>query len=102
MVLTGKIALILLRKTMVLSERIVGAGVWVWHIVLCRRRTMIELIRLVVYLGLDLRSLMGWWMLVLHLVPVVGLEARDLSVLISVCMRWSTVDKWWGIESERK
>ena len=59
MVLTGKIVCTLLRKTIVLSWRIVGVGVLVWHIILGWRQTMIELSRLVVYLGLDLRSLMG-------------------------------------------
>ena len=58
-VLTGNIVRVLLRKTIVLSGRIVGVGVLIWRIVLGWRRTMIELIRLVVYLGLDLRSLMG-------------------------------------------
>ena len=41
-------------------------------------------------------------MWVLYLVPVVVLVARDLSVLIRVCMLWITVDEWWGIESERE
>ena len=41
-------------------------------------------------------------MWVLHLVPVEGLKARDLSVLMRVCMRWITIDEWWGIESERE
>ena len=55
-VLGGKIVCTLLRKIMVLSGRIVGVGVLIWHIIFGWRRIMIELGRLV---GLDLRSLMG-------------------------------------------
>ena len=45
-----------LRKTIVLSGRIVGVGVLDWHIILGWHQTLIELSSLEVYLGLDLRS----------------------------------------------
>ena len=58
-VLSGTIVRTLLRKTIVLSRRIIGVGVLIWHIILGWWRVIKDLVRWIVHMGLDLRSLMG-------------------------------------------